>query len=143
MIPPYAYLPQQRKFKDQRTDPEIQRKRNYDFKVMNGNPACLSNVTSVTQGLVSSEMDISALPQAAMDRILIWETRTLADQDTANQGPPSLSNDTSSAELERRVAETCSLAAKNLEKKRSKGKGNEEKRMKKKRRAGQERKTSM
>ena len=74
VIPPHALininrplaqtplLPQQRKFKDQRTDSEVQRKRNYDFKVMNGNPACLSNVTSVTQGLVSSEMDISALP---------------------------------------------------------------------------------
>ena len=71
-----------------------------------------------------------------MNRNLTWETRTLADQDNANQGPPSLSNDTSSADLERRVAETCSLVAKNLEKKRSKGKGNEEKRTKKKKKSG-------
>ena len=129
-------FPEQRKMKGQGTDPEVQRKRNYDFKVMNENPLRLSNTTSITQGLVFPGMEISAPPQAAMNRNLTRKTRTVEDQDTANQGPPSLSNDTSSADLERRVAETCSLVAKNLEKKRSKGKGNEEKRTKKKKKSG-------
>ena len=120
-------LTQQRKVKDQRTDPEVQRKRNYDFKVMNGNPAFLSNSTTITQGLVSPEMEISALPQAAMNRNLTWETRALADQDTANQEPPSLSNDDSLADLERRVAETCSLVEKNLKRKEEKEKAMKEK----------------
>ena len=69
-------------------------------------------------------MEISALPQAAMNRNLTWETRTLADQDTANQGPlgvlnetSSLSNDDSLSDLEWRVAETCSLVEKTLKKK--------------------------
>ena len=88
--------PQQRKVKDQRTDPEVQRMINYDFKETNENPLCLSNTTSITQGLVFPEMEISALPQAAMNRNLTWETRTLADQDTANQGPLGVLNETSS-----------------------------------------------
>ena len=104
IIPPHALingdtplkqtplLPQQRKVEDQRTDPEVQRKRKSDFNMMNGKPACLSNTTSNAQGLVSTETEISALPRATMNRNLTWETRILADQDTANQGPPSLSN---------------------------------------------------
>ena len=60
--------------------------------MMNGKPACLSNTTSNAQGLVSTETEISALPRATMNRNLTWETKVLADQDTANQGPPSLSN---------------------------------------------------
>ena len=82
VIPPHALidgdsplaeaplLPQLRKVKDQRTDPEVQRERNSYFKVMNGNPACLSNNTSIAQGLISPEMEISALPQVAMNRNL-------------------------------------------------------------------------
>ena len=82
VIPPHALidgdsplaeaplLPQLRKVKDQRTDPEVQRERNSYLKVMNGNPACLSNNTSIAQGLISSEMEISALPQVAMNRNL-------------------------------------------------------------------------
>ena len=146
VIPPHALidgdsllaqtplLPQQRKFKDQRTDPEVQREKNSDFKVMNGNPACLSNTCSISQGLISPEMEISALPQAAMNRNLTWETRTDADQDTANQGPlgvlnetSPLSNDDSLADLERRVAETCSLVEKNLKRKEEKEKAMKEK----------------
>ena len=125
-------LTQQRKVKDQRTDPEVQRKRNYDFKVMNRNPAFLSNTTSITQGLVSPEMELSALPQAAMNSNLTWETRTLADQDTANQEPPSLSNDDFLADLERRVAETCSLVEKTLKKREVKEKAMKEKERRKK-----------
>ena len=113
------------KVEDQRTDPEVQRERNSDFKVMNGNPACLSNTTSIAQGLVSPEMEISALPRAAMNRNLTWETRMLADQDTANQGLPSLSNCDSLADLERRVAETCSLVEKTLKKREEKEKEKE------------------
>ena len=146
VIPPHALidgdsllaqtplLPQQRKVKDQRTDPEVQREKNSDFKVMNGNPACLSNTSSIAQGLISPEMEISALPQAAMNRNLTWETRTDADQDTANQGPlgvlnetSPLSNDDSLADLERRVAETCSLVEKNLKRKEEKEKAMKEK----------------
>ena len=146
VIPPHALidgdsllaqtplLPQQRKFKDQRTDPEVQREKNSDFKVMNGNPACLYNTCSIVQGLISPEMEISALPQAAMNRNLTWETRTDADQDTANQGPlgvlnetSPLSNDDSLADLERRVTETCSLVEKNLKRKEEKEKAMKEK----------------
>ena len=146
VIPPHALidgdsllaqtplLPQQKKVKDQRTDPEVQREKNSDFKVMNGNPACLSNTSSIAQGLISPEMEISALPQAAMNRNLTWETRTDADQDTANQGPlgvlnetSPLSNDDSLADLERRVAETCSLVEKNLKRKEEKEKAMKEK----------------
>ena len=144
VIPPHALingdtplkqtplLPQQRKVEDQRTDPEVQRERNSDFKVMNGNPACLSNTTSIAQGLVSPEMEISALPRAAMNRNLIWGTRILADQDTANQGLPSLSNCDSLADLERRVAETCSLVEKTLKKREEKEKAMKEKERRKK-----------
>ena len=144
VIPPHALingdtplkqtplLPQQRKVENQRTDPEVQRERNSDFKVMNGNPACLSNTTSIAQGLVSPEMEISALPRAAMNRNLIWETRILADQDTANQGLPSLSNCDSLADLERRVAETCSLVEKTLKKREVKEKAMKEKERRKK-----------
>ena len=135
-------LPEQRKVEDQRFDPEVKQERNHDFKLMNGNPARLSNTTSITQGLVSPEMEISALPRAATNRNLTWETRILADQDTANQGPPSLSNCDLLADLERQVAETCSFVEKTLKKKRSKEKGNEGKRAKEKRRASQERTTS-
>ena len=76
-------LPEQRKVEDQRSDPEVKQERKYDFKLMNGNPASLSNTTSITQGLVSPEMEISTLPRAATNRNLTWETRILADQDTA------------------------------------------------------------
>ena len=98
-------LPQQRKVKDQPTDPEVQRERNSDFEVINGNPACLSDTTAVAQGLISPEMEISALPQAAMNTNLIWETGTHADQDTAYQKPLGVLNDVSLADPERRVAE--------------------------------------
>ena len=98
-------LPQQRKVKDQPTDPEVQRERNSDFEVINGNPACLSDTTAVAQGLISPEMEISALPQAAMNTNLIWETGTHADQDTAYQKPLGVLNDDSLADPERRVAE--------------------------------------
>ena len=54
---------------------------------MNGNPAFLFNTTSITRGLIPPEMEISALPQAAMNRNLTWETRTLVGQDIAQQGP--------------------------------------------------------
>ena len=81
----------------------------------------LSNTTLITRGLVSPEKEFSALPQAAVNGNLTWETRTLADRDTANQGPlvvlkenSSLSNDNSLADLERRVAEACSLVEKTL-----------------------------
>ena len=74
---------------------------------MNGNPAFLSNTTSITRGLASPKMEISTLPQASMNRNLTWKTRTLVDQDTANQEPlgvlnetSSLSNDDSLADLE-------------------------------------------
>ena len=114
-------LPQQRKVKDERTFPEVQGERNSDFKKMNGNPACLPNTTSIAQGLISPEMEVSALPQAAMNRNLAWETRTPVDQDTTYQGPlgvlnetSSLSNDDSLADLERRVTEACSLVEKTL-----------------------------
>ena len=125
-------FPEQRKVKGQGTDPEVQRKRNYDFKVMNENPLRLSNTTSITQGLVFPEMEISALPQAAMNRNLTRETRTVEDQGTANQGPPSLSNDDSLADLERRVAETCSLVEKTLKKREVKEKAMKEKERRKK-----------
>ena len=118
-------LPQQRKVKDQRTDPEVQRERNSDFKVMNGNPACLSNTTSIAQGL------ISALPQAALNRSLTWETRTLADQDVLNE-TSSLSNDDSLVDLERRVAEACSLVEKTLKKREVKEKAMKEKEQRRK-----------
>ena len=114
-------LPQQRKVKDERTVPEVQGERNSDFKKMNGNPACLPNTTSIAQGLISPEMEVSALPQAAMNRNLAWETRTPVDQDTAYQGPLGvlnetsyLSNDDSLADLERQVTEACSLVEKTL-----------------------------
>ena len=98
-------LPQQRKVKDQPTDPEVQRERNSDFEVLNGNPACLSDTTAVAQGLISPEMEISALPQAAMNTNLIWETGTHADQDTAYQKALGVLNDDSLADPELRVAE--------------------------------------
>ena len=144
VIPPHALIngdtplaqthpfPEQRKVKGQSTDPEVQRKRNYDFKVTNENPLRLSNTTSITQGLVFPEMEISALPQAAMNRNLTRETRTVEDQATANQGPPSLSNDDSLADLERRVAETCSLVEKTLKKREVKEKAMKEKERRKK-----------
>ena len=132
-------LPQQRKVKDERTVPEVQGERNSDFKKMNGNPACLPNTTSIAQGLISPEMEVSALPQAAMNRNLAWETRTPVDQDTAYQGPlgvlnetSSLSNDDSLADLERRVAEACSLVEKTLKIREVKEKAMKEKERKKK-----------
>ena len=106
---------------------------------MNGNPACLPNTTSIAQGLISPEMEVSALPQAAMNRNLAWETRTPVDQDTAYQGPlgvlnetSSLSNDDSLADLERRVTEACSLVEKTLKIREVKEKAMKEKERKKK-----------
>ena len=90
---------------------------------MNGNPAFLFNTTSIIRGLVPPEMEISALPQAAMNRNLTWETIILVDQDIAHQGPlgilnenSSLSNDDSLADLRRRAAQNCFLFEKNLKK---------------------------
>ena len=125
-------LPEQRKVEDQRSDPEAKQERKYDFKLMNGNPASLSNTTSITQGLVSPEMEISTLPRAATNRNLTWETRILADQDTACQGPPSLSNCDSLADLELQVAETCSFVEKTLKKRQVKKKAMKEKERRKK-----------
>ena len=106
---------------------------------MHGNPAFLSNTISITRGLVSPEIEISTLPQAAMNRNLTWETRTLVDQDTANQGPlgvlhetSSLSNDDSLADLERSVAQNCFLFEKNLKKREEKEKAMKEKEPRKK-----------
>ena len=131
-------LPEQRKVEDQRFDPEVKQERNHDFKLMNGNPARLSNTTSITQGLVSPEMEISALPRAATNRNLTWETRILADQDTANQGPPSLSNFDLLADLERQVAETCSFVEKILTREVKKKAMKEKERRKKEERARKE-----
>ena len=90
---------------------------------MNGNPAFLFNTTSIIQGLVPPEMEISALPQAAMNRNLTWETIILVDQDIAHQEPlgilnenSSLSNDDSLADLRRLAAQNCFLFEKNLKK---------------------------
>ncbi|RMX42456.1 hypothetical protein pdam_00010868 [Pocillopora damicornis] len=144
VIPPHALingytplaqtplLPEQRKVEDQRSDPEVKQERKYDFKLMNGNPASLSNTTSITQGLVSPEMEISTLPRAATNRNLTWETRILVDQDTACQGPPSLSNCDSLADLELQVAETCSFVEKTLKKRQVKKKAMKEKERRKK-----------
>ena len=113
---------------------------------MNGNPAFLFNTTSITRGLVPPEMEISALPQAAMNRNLTWETRTLLDQDIVHQGPlgilnenSSLSNDDSLADLGRRAAQNCFLFEKNLKKREEKlEKREENERRKKEERARKE-----
>ena len=77
-------------------------------------------------------MEISTLPRAATNRNLTWETRILADQDTACQGPPSLSNCDSLADLELQVAETCSFVEKTLKKRQVKKKAMKEKERRKK-----------
>ncbi|XP_022788996.1 uncharacterized protein LOC111328758 isoform X2 [Stylophora pistillata] len=151
VVPPYAEVnddtllaqtplsPQQRKVNNQCIDPVVQRERNCDFKVMNGNPARVSNTTPITQGLVSPEMEISALPQGAKNRNLTWEKRTFANQDTDNQGPLGVLNnnslqscDDSIADLERRVADTCSFVQKTLKEREVKEKAMKEKERRKK-----------
>ena len=151
LIPPHALingytplaqtslLPRQRNVKDERTNPEVQREENSDFKKTSGHPALLSNTTLITRGLFSPEKEFSALPQAAVNGNLTWETRTLADPDTANQGPlvvlkenSFLSNDYSLADLERRVAEACSPVEKTLKEREVKEKPMKEKERRKK-----------
>lgn len=61
---------------------------------MDGNPTCLSNTTSITQDLVSPEMEISTLPQVAMNRNMTWERRPPADQDTDLQDQSGRSRST-------------------------------------------------
>ncbi|XP_022797805.1 uncharacterized protein LOC111336045 isoform X2 [Stylophora pistillata] len=151
VVPPYAVAnddtllaqtplsPQQRKVNNQCTDPVVQRERNCDFKVMNGNPARVTNTTTITQGMVSPETEISALPQGAKNRNLTWERRTVANQDTDNQGPLGVLNnsslqscDDSLADLERRVAETCSFVQNTLKEREVKEKAMKEKERRKK-----------
>ncbi|RMX42476.1 hypothetical protein pdam_00010871 [Pocillopora damicornis] len=101
---------------------------------MNGNPAFLFNTTSITRGLVPPEMEISALPQAAMNRNLTWETRTLRSGHCSPRATGHLERKFIS-----RAAQNCFLFEKNLKKREEKlEKREENERRKKEERARKE-----